>query len=77
MKQNASGRVGSYWSSSLYSKSPYSAYHVYFNASSIFNDEDSYRHYGYSVRAAGDKELQLTNAQFRALMDFNNNASHL
>lgn len=45
------GKMGCYWSSSLYESSPYSAYHIYFNSSSIYTDEDSYRHYGYSVRA--------------------------
>ena len=49
------GVQGCYWSSSLYPDSPYSALEVYFNSSSIYTDEESYRSYGLSIRAVSVK----------------------
>ena len=59
LKSNTSsvnaGVIGNYWSSTLYTSHPYSGYCIYFNSSGIYMDEESYRHYGLTIRAVSPK----------------------
>ena len=50
MNLKKAGSNGYYWSSSLYSKTPYYAYHVCFDSNSVIQDYDDGRYYGFSVR---------------------------
>jgi hypothetical protein len=43
------GSGGFYWSSSLYTASPYNAYYVYFSSDGV-DWHRYYRYYGFSVR---------------------------
>ena len=44
------GSYGGYWSSSLYTDSPFSAWYVYFNFGDVNRYYYKYRYYGFSVR---------------------------